>query len=180
MEAGQLRHRVILQKQTETQSSISGAVTRSWANDATLWGSVQPLTGREAWRALQVRPETTHMVRLRHRNGVNAEKRILAPKETTTLGAAITTTDGTSITVAADLGVSASTQFRILIDSELMLVTAGHGTTTWTVERGADGTTGATHANAAVVTLMGILEILDVKNMDERNIKLELMCKESP
>lgn len=38
-----------------------------------------------------------------------------------------------------------------MIDSEQMQVTAGQGTTTWTVSRGTNGTTAATHSNAAPV-----------------------------
>jgi hypothetical protein len=70
----------------------------------------------------------------------------------TTLSAAITTTDGTSISVASATGAPASGDFVIIIDSERMLVTAGHGTTTWTVTRGYDGSTAATHLNGATVT----------------------------
>jgi parallel beta-helix repeat protein len=40
----------------------------------------------------------------------------------------------------------------IQIDSEVMLVTAGWGTTTLTVQRGYNGTTAASHANSATVT----------------------------
>ena len=43
------------------------------------------------------------------------------------------------------------TQWRILIDSEIMIVTGGHGLTTWIVTRGAEGTTAATHLNNATV-----------------------------
>lgn len=70
----------------------------------------------------------------------------------TTLGAAIESVDGTSITVSSATGFPASAQYRILIDSEIMIVTAGAATTTWTVTRGAESTTGATHENGAAVT----------------------------
>lgn len=178
MDIGRLRHRCIIQKPTYATSN-SGAVTSSWSTFSTVWGSVSPMVGRERWEALQVQPDITHNVTIRALKGVNPEKRILAPKETTTLGAAITTTDGTSITVAADFGISASTQFRILVDSELMIVTAVHGTTTYTVTRGADGTTAATHSNAALVTLMGVLEIQSVANVDERHEIMRISCRES-
>jgi len=71
----------------------------------------------------------------------------------TTLGAAITTTNGTSITVTSSTGFP-SANFRIQIDSELMLVTNVSGTT-WTVTRGAESTTAATHSNGA-----GVLHVL--------------------
>jgi hypothetical protein len=70
----------------------------------------------------------------------------------TTLSAAIETTDGTSISVTSASGFPDSAQYRILIDDEIMIVTAGAGTTTWTVTRGAESTSGATHDNGATVT----------------------------
>ena len=45
-------------------------------------------------------------------------------------------------------------EFRVRVDDELMLVTAtgSGGSSPWTVTRGAEGTTAAAHASAAVVT----------------------------
>lgn len=78
---------------------------------------------------------------------------IPAPNPTTgSLGAAISSTTATSITLSAALGPS-SGNFVILIDSEQMLVTAGNGTTTLTVTRGYNGTTAATHLDGATVTV---------------------------
>jgi hypothetical protein len=42
----------------------------------------------------------------------------------------------------------------VKVDSEIMVVTAGAGTTTWTVTRAADGTTAATHNAGAAVTIV--------------------------
>jgi uncharacterized Zn finger protein len=69
------------------------------------------------------------------------------------LTASITTagTNGsTSITVASGAGIL-NNDF-ITVDSETMQVTAGGGTTTLTVTRGAQSTTPALHANGATVT----------------------------
>ena len=68
----------------------------------------------------------------------------------TTLGAAITDTIGTSVTVAS--GTLISNNDIIQVDSEQMRVTAGGGTTSLTVARGVNSTTAATHSNGAVVT----------------------------
>jgi hypothetical protein len=71
----------------------------------------------------------------------------------TTLSAAITTTSATTLTVVSAAAPFPQTaQFRIIIDSEIMIVTAGAGTTTWTVTRGAENTTAATHLSGAAVT----------------------------
>lgn len=60
----------------------------------------------------------------------------------------------TSIVVTSALGFPNPGPFRILIDNELMQVTGGYNTTTWTVARGIEGTIGATHSNLATVTLV--------------------------
>jgi hypothetical protein len=67
----------------------------------------------------------------------------------TTLGTAVTTTGTTTITTtgAAPASLQLPGQFRIVIDSEIMIVTAGASGTSWTVTRGAEGSTAATHAN---------------------------------
>lgn len=66
-----------------------------------------------------------------------------------TLAAAITGTVGTSITVASSATFPAA-PFIISIDTEAMLVTVVAGTT-WTVTRGYEGSTAATHFNAAII-----------------------------
>jgi hypothetical protein len=76
-----------------------------------------------------------------------------ANNASTTLSAAVETTDGTSISVTSAAAPFPQTaQFRIIIDSEIFIVTDGAGTTTWTVTRGAESTTAATHLNGAAVT----------------------------
>jgi prepilin-type N-terminal cleavage/methylation domain-containing protein len=71
---------------------------------------------------------------------------------TTTMSASATATQ-TEIAVASASGFPATGEFRVKVDSEILLVTAGTGTTTWTVKRGQDGTTAATHNSGATVTL---------------------------
>lgn len=71
---------------------------------------------------------------------------------TTTLSAGINSSDA-SLTVASASLFPTSGRFRILIDSEILIVTAVSGTT-FTVTRGAEGTTGASHSNGATVRLI--------------------------
>ena len=58
---------------------------------------------------------------------------------TTTVTGGLTST-ATTLTVAGWSGFPASPEFRVTIDSEVLIISAGAGTTTWTVERGGDGT----------------------------------------
>jgi prepilin-type N-terminal cleavage/methylation domain-containing protein len=69
----------------------------------------------------------------------------------TTLSVGIDATQ-TLITVASAAGFPTVAPYLVQIDSELVLVNAGVGTTTWTVKRGQMGTTAATHTAAATVT----------------------------
>jgi hypothetical protein len=80
---------------------------------------------------------------------------LFANTATTTLAAALTDTIGTSVSVVSSTpfpaAVTGTSQFRIRIDSELMIVTNVSGTT-WTVTRGAESSTAATHLISAAVT----------------------------
>jgi hypothetical protein len=68
----------------------------------------------------------------------------------TTLAAAITASQ-TTVTVASASGFPASGTFRVRIDDEDMTVTGGQGTTTWTVTRGVNSTTAASHVISQAV-----------------------------
>lgn len=64
----------------------------------------------------------------------------------------------TAATVRDALGFPSSSAFgpyRVLIDTEIVEVAAGHGTTSWSsMTRGADGTTAASHSDGATVSLI--------------------------
>jgi hypothetical protein len=78
------------------------------------------------------------------------------------------TDTGFSTTTTADPGTSGTTlaitaypanwpttgSFKVRVDSEVMVVTAGHSTTSLTVTRAQDGTTGAAHTTGAVVAMV--------------------------
>jgi hypothetical protein len=85
------------------------------------------------------------------------------PASPTTLSAAISSTSATSLSVTSGTGYPSSGTFRIQIDAEIMEVTAVSGTT-WTVTRGAESSTAATHSSGAtvniVLTAAGISQIL--------------------
>ncbi len=71
----------------------------------------------------------------------------------TTLSAAISSTTVASCSITSATTFPPSGEFFILIDSEIMLVTQGAGTTSWTLIRGMCGTSAATHLINANVTM---------------------------
>src|SRR6516162_3847069 len=56
------------------------------------------------------------------------------------------------MTVTANPSFPQSGEFAVIVDSEIMWVTQGAGTNSWTMIRGMGGTTAATHSNGANVT----------------------------
>ena len=74
--AGPLRHRIAIQRQTDTITT-SGGFAPTWATIATVWASVEPLSGREYLREHAVHGDTTHRVRMRYRGGVTRRHRLL-------------------------------------------------------------------------------------------------------
>jgi hypothetical protein len=73
----------------------------------------------------------------------------VGPGANTTLTSALTASQ-TTVTVASATGFPTTT-FNIRVDDEYMTVTAGFGTTTWTVSRGAKNSVAATHVTAQTV-----------------------------
>jgi SPP1 family predicted phage head-tail adaptor len=76
MRAGKLRHRLKIQSKTTALDSFGGGAA-TWSTFANVYGSVEPLTGRERFDAQQVNPEVNHVVRIRYLDGVVPEQRIL-------------------------------------------------------------------------------------------------------
>jgi hypothetical protein len=72
---------------------------------------------------------------------------------TTTRPTATTAGQGT-ITVASAAGFPTSGSYYIRIENEVLQVTGGQGTTTWTVGRGQLGTSATTHATGATITAL--------------------------
>lgn len=60
---------------TETLDG-AGQPVQVWRTFDHMWGSVEPLSGRELYNAAQVQPDVTHMVKMRYRAGVAPKMRI--------------------------------------------------------------------------------------------------------
>ena len=75
MRAGLLRQRLAVQSVTRSQNNY-GEPTDSWSTLTTIWGSVEPLQGRELFTARQVNPELTHKITVRYSTAITPDKRI--------------------------------------------------------------------------------------------------------
>ena len=78
MRAGKLRHRLALQNATETDSGTgTGHLDKTWTTYATVWGSIEPLSGRELVEQEQVQSEVTHKTKIRYQSAITSEHRIV-------------------------------------------------------------------------------------------------------
>lgn len=77
MNAGAARNYVTIQTISDTRETIYGDVTPTPTTFARCWAEVQEQGGRELFRAQQVQPSLTHLVKVRHLNGVTPKMRVL-------------------------------------------------------------------------------------------------------
>lgn len=75
MKIGEMRHRITLQQPMEADDGHKGH-TVSWQDLATLWASVEPLSGREYFYSHQIKAEVTHRVKIRYREDITVKMRI--------------------------------------------------------------------------------------------------------
>ena len=78
MRAGMLRHRVTIQRQELVFGKFGAPLhDKVWENVATVWASLEAMSGREFFASQQVQSEVTHKVTIRFRPGVAADMRIV-------------------------------------------------------------------------------------------------------
>ncbi len=75
MRSGSLRHRVTLQKKTQTEGD-RGGVLETWEDWKTVWAAIEPLRGDEYWSARQFSLEVTHRITIRYLAGVDSQVRV--------------------------------------------------------------------------------------------------------
>jgi len=75
MQIGKLRHRIEIERCTETPDA-TGHPVKAWANFASVWAEVLPLAGRELTSAKQIDAQATHQVNIRHCAGVTQAMRV--------------------------------------------------------------------------------------------------------
>ena len=88
MQAGRLRHRITIQEPVTARNSYGEAIT-TWTAVATVWASVEPLSGREFFAAEHVQSEVTHRVRMRWQSGITPDMRVLFDGRVLTIDAVI-------------------------------------------------------------------------------------------
>lgn len=77
MQAGKLRHRVVIQEPVNNQNTETGSIESSWQDVATIWADVYPLSVREFISAQSEQGEITTRITIRFRRNISNKNRIL-------------------------------------------------------------------------------------------------------
>ena len=65
MNAGELRHKIAIQKPASTQDSYGQNVV-TWSTDSQPWAAIIPMRGREYFDAGRVQSDVSHRIRIRN------------------------------------------------------------------------------------------------------------------
>lgn len=71
---GRLRHRLKLEQPDDAPDG-AGGIARSWQEQATLWGRLEPLSAEERVAAGRIEAVATHRITIRRRAGLSHEMR---------------------------------------------------------------------------------------------------------
>jgi len=75
VQAGKLRHKIVIQTSTEANNSL-GEPIQTWTTFATVRAGVSPLAGRETFRLDQVSADSDVKFTIRHLDSVTTKMRI--------------------------------------------------------------------------------------------------------
>ena len=76
MQAGKMRHEIVIQKSTYTVDSFGGR-TDVWVDFLECWASCRALTGREAFNMQQFSASIDRVFQIRYSTGITPDMRIL-------------------------------------------------------------------------------------------------------
>lgn len=76
MNPGKLNKQITLQQQRPSKDG-EGISISVWVDLATIWASVEPIRGREYFQAAAVGAESTVRIRIRYREGITTDLRVL-------------------------------------------------------------------------------------------------------
>lgn len=180
MRSGDLTHRLVLQRGTESRDSF-GEPIATWTNLATVWAQVEYVAGSEGFDADRDRTEVPATIRLRRSSdtmSLRAKDRALVPTSATTLRNALTSSTGTALVLEEPGVCPPDADFVLRIGQELVQVTAGAGTVAspYTITRGAYGTT-AKRQQAG--TSAQVMVHMDIESVVQHQHSIELTAVRS-
>ena len=76
LDAGKLRHRLVIQSLSWTQDPLTGEAIEAWATLATVWGAFEPFSTKDRLAAASVSSSVSARAVIRYRGDVLPEMRV--------------------------------------------------------------------------------------------------------
>jgi SPP1 family predicted phage head-tail adaptor len=128
LRAGRLRHRLVLKSKTITQNAY-GEEVESYTTEATVWGAIEPLTGREYNAAQYIQAEEKTRIVIRYYAGIDTSWRIVHGSVWYDIGAVMNdnTRDRMMVLMVREgvAGTSTSTSHILLENGSALLLENG-------------------------------------------------------
>lgn len=105
MPAGRLRHRIRIEHETRVPDG-GGGWDETWAPFLSAWADVQPLSGRERVQAEQVQSQVLYRVRMRMRDGIRPDMRVVWSEITMNIRAVVSDSKLEVLTLDCEAGVA--------------------------------------------------------------------------
>lgn len=102
MRAGQLKHRLLIQRPGYTQDPVTGEMVPGWTTYAAMWGRVEGVQGREYLAAASEQAETTWRVTARYVKGVKPADRIVNGEQILNIKAILPNNDRTQLVLMCE------------------------------------------------------------------------------
>ena len=174
------QERIIIQQPTETFGAKRG-ITTAWSEFSERWAERKDLAGQERFTEGRQHGTRTTVFETRYIPGVTDKMRILATDVTTTVNEALDNSE-TDITITSATGFPAE-NYRVVVDhgtstEEIMDVTSGQGTTTWTVTRGLDSTSAVAHDDGVTIRSLTVHDIQSAIDKDGRRAFLQIVTED--
>jgi SPP1 family predicted phage head-tail adaptor len=78
MNAGDLRHRIVIQEKiTTAEDSTEGIARESWVDLITTWAEVSSLGGKETFNIQAIQGENSYMFKMRYKKNIDKTMRIV-------------------------------------------------------------------------------------------------------
>lgn len=75
--AGRLKHRIKIQRQSESQNPETGAIIVTWVDVGTVWAEIAPISAREFTASDTEFSKVTTRITIRYRSDVDAKMRVI-------------------------------------------------------------------------------------------------------
>lgn len=103
MDIGKMRHPVTIRALQLVQDPVTGEMVEGWADLATVWASIDGVSGREFMAASAEQALTTHRITMHYRDDLTADMRLYSAPTEYQVKAILPNNDRSLVTVMCEI-----------------------------------------------------------------------------